>query len=159
MHEPPIHRDAHIITPSMLVGILGNGIYQVIILFSVLFSGCLLSPDTPAFKLGNQVPDATNLEHLTIFFTIFVMFQFWHKFNCRALFHDDSPFTLLWKNRMFLGIITVTTLVQIIMVQSHIVGKFFRTTPLSLEQWIWIMLITSTILPVAWVIRKLGPRH
>jgi len=100
---------------------------------------------------------ADNVEALTVFFTIFIMFQFWHKFNCRSLRHDESPFEMLPKNRLFLGIVLAITLVQLVMVQAsgylHI-GEIFRTIPLDPYQWLCISLLTATILPVAWLSRR-----
>ncbi len=156
MSEPPIRREAHIITPEMGITVLINGLFQVVVLFAVLFSGAFTN-ETFEYGVVPSSPEyyeRTNLEPLTVFFTVFIMFQFWHKFNCRALRHDDSPFTLLLKNRMFLGIVGAITIVQIIMVQSEWVGKFFRTVPLSLSQWLEITVLTATILPVAWFARK-----
>lgn len=146
MMQKPISRDAHIITPAMTITILISSLYQVAILYLVLFTGWLAP---------NKETNST--EALTVFFTVFVMFQFWHKFNCRALRHDDSPFQLLYKNKMFLIIVTSITVVQIIMVQiGGPIGKIFRTIPLHLDQWLWILGLTATILPVSWLSRQIA---
>lgn len=146
MMQKPISRDTHIITPAMIVTILICSFYQVTILYLFLLNGWLAP--------GKET---TSLESLTVFFTIFVMFQFWHKFNCRALRHDDSPFQLLHKNKMFLIIVIAITVVQIIMVQiGGPIGKIFRTIPLHLDQWLWILGLTATILPVSWLSRQIA---
>ena len=49
----------------------------------------------------------------------------------------------------------MTTVAQILMVQIEPIGRFFRTCPLSLMQWVWITIATFTIIPVAWVGRWL----
>ncbi|MBO7678980.1 MAG: cation-translocating P-type ATPase, partial [Thermoguttaceae bacterium] len=101
MTEKPIARDAHIITGTMIFGILFNGLYQVAILFLALFGGWFLAPEEKyngAIAASSPEYLEHNLPALTVFFTIFVMFQFWHKFNCRALRHGDRPFELLRKN-------------------------------------------------------------
>ncbi|MCL2119294.1 MAG: cation-translocating P-type ATPase [Planctomycetaceae bacterium] len=155
MHQQPIPRKSHIITPSMLVTLLINSFYQVGILFAALYLGLFLAKDK-VFEFHQDVRYDDNVEALTVFFTIFIMFQFWHKFNCRSLRHDESPFELLHKNRLFLIIILAITLVQIVMVQAsdyfHI-GSIFRTEPLNALQWLGISLLTMTILPVAWLAR------
>lgn len=143
----PIPRFANVVTKSMGVSILVVGLYQTIILFAALFGGWFVT-GTP-YSSSNS--NAENLEALTIFFTILVMFQFWHKFNCRSLNYAESPFALLWKNKMFLGIVFSITALQIVMVQIHAVGEFFRTTPLNFSQWIKIVALTATVLPVAWL--------
>jgi Ca2+-transporting ATPase len=138
MSRPPIRRDADIITSSMKVTILFNSLYQVAVLMFVL--------------LANPFQAATEGERLTVFFTVFVMFQFWHKFNCRSLYHDESPFHLLLRNRNFLAIVGTITVVQVFMVQvGGGVGRLFRTMPLPAWTWIWILVVTASILPVAWL--------
>jgi Ca2+-transporting ATPase len=142
MTQPPVPRQAHIITKSMAFNILMNSLYQVGILIFVL--------------LTNILDGKKELEQLTIFFTVFVMFQFWHKFNCRSLRNNESPFEQLNKNKNFIFIITIITIVQIFMVQiGGPIGELFRTMPLSLETWLKILLLTSTIIPVAWFNRQL----
>ncbi|MCL2348307.1 MAG: cation-translocating P-type ATPase [Planctomycetaceae bacterium] len=155
MREKPISRRAHIITGEMGITILINGLYQVTILFTALYHGWFLD-DGHRFQFFHDPKEPKNLEALTVFFTIFVMFQFWHKFNCRALRHDESPFALLHKNHLFLIIVTLITLTQIVMVQaSHYfgIGEIFRTVPLSFRQWFGMTLMTATIIPVAWMAR------
>ena len=153
MKEKPIPRNASVITKSMCVSIVVTGLYQVCFLFIALFCGWFASEGN-AYSV--EASDKENLEALTIFFTILVMFQFWHKFNCRALRHDEGPFALVWKNKLFLGIVFSITALQIILVQIPFVGIFFRTTPLSLMQWIYIVLATFTVVPVAWLGRRLS---
>ncbi|MDO4550384.1 MAG: calcium-translocating P-type ATPase, PMCA-type [Planctomycetia bacterium] len=159
MKEKPISRNAHIITSTMGVSILVVSLYQVAILFLALFGGWFLTEN----NVYNFIVSPTsaeyrteNLEALTVFFTILIMFQFWHKINCRSLRHNESPFSLLTKNKMFIGIITVITVVQILMVQSPWAGEIFRTMPLQLWQWVGITLLTMTVIPVAWMSRKLA---
>ena len=159
MTEAPISRDAHIITGTMMFSVLFAGIYQTGILFATLFLGWFVDSEH-CYDFTIKVTDPNYLDHnlqaLTIFFTVLVMFQFWHKFNCRALRHDESPFALIHKNRLFLGIVLTITVVQIIMVQTPIVGELFRTQPLSARQWLDITLLTATMVPAAWLGRKLA---
>ncbi len=152
MKRKPIPRLANVVTKSMGVSILVVGLYQTLILFAALWGGWFVT-GTPFSTSGS---DAENLEALTVFFTILVMFQFWHKFNCRALTYDESPFALLLKNKMFLAIVLSITALQIVMVQIHAVGEFFRTTPLEFMQWIKIIALTATVIPVAWFGRWLA---
>jgi len=143
MSRPPVPRESHIIMPSMMVTIGISSLYQVAVLLVLLGTSFL----------GGQ----SELEKLTIFFTAFVMFQFWHKFNCRSLRHDESAFQRLWQNKNFIVIVTIITLVQILMVQvGGPVGELFRTMPIKLETWLWILLLTATVLPVAWLARQIA---
>ena len=159
MTEHPIPRNASIITKTMGITILTVSLYQLVILFAGLFFGWFVDP---AHRYNASIPVSDpeylthNLQALTVFFTVFVMFQFWHKFNCRALTYDDSVFRFLTKNKPFIFIVTAITVVQIVMVQIPVVGEFFRTEPLNLKQWIGIFLVTATIIPVAKIGRKLA---
>ena len=140
MNRKPIARDSHIITPFMSVSIGISSIFQVLVLLAVL-----------KFNLFNAT---STLEELTIFFTVFVMFQFWHKFNCRSLSYKESPFYLISKNINFIIIVVVITIVQVIMVQvGGPVGEIFRTIPLPTNTWVWIFILTASILPIGWLAR------
>lgn len=146
MKQSPVPRGAHIITPAMAVTIGINSIYQVGVLLTLLLTD---------FLGGDSV-----LQKQAIFFTVFVMFQFWHKFNCRSLRHNESPFERILQSRNFLVIVGAITVVQVVMVQLSdvvpIVGEVFRTVPLTLDKWLWILLVTSTVLPVAWFARQVA---
>ena len=162
MERKPISRDASIITPSMGLSILLNSLYQVAILSMALYFGWFLAAgqgyDFSVDTMNRTKYLEANLQALTVFFTIFVMFQFWHKFNCRSLNYDESPFELLHKNKLFLIIVGTITVSQIVMVQASDyfgIGEIFRTTALSPMQWLEIALLTVTIIPVAWLVRCL----
>ncbi|MGL4944209.1 MAG: calcium-translocating P-type ATPase, PMCA-type [Thermoguttaceae bacterium] len=156
MQQRPVPRHAAIITPQMLITILICSLWQIGCLFAALWCGWFVEH---GYQFGLVQDDKTNIEPLTVFFTVFVMFQFWHKFNCRALTVGDSPFTLLYKNRPFIAIVGITTLVQIAMVQTGgVVGQVFRTVPLSLTQWIEITLFTATIIPVGYAARWIAAK-
>ena len=163
MRRKPVSRQAHIIMPSMWFSILCNSAFQVAMLGCVLYFGWFLEPGEQKFEFGCDLTDssvvAENIKALTVFFTTFVMFQFWHKFNCRALFHNENPFTMLRRNRLFISVVTVITLVQVFMVQFsdyYGIGQIFRTAPLSLRQWLEITGFTASILPVAWFVHQMA---
>ena len=157
MRQKPVSRDASIITPSMGVSILLNSIYQVIILFLVLYLGLFLDPEH-RFVFWAEPKTEANTEALTVFFTMFVMFQFWRIFLCRSLRYEESPFSQIIANKAFILIVSLIAVVQVVMVQasnSLSIGDIFRTIPLSFGQWLGISVITATIIPVAWLIRML----
>ncbi len=152
MRRKPVSRDASIITPSMGVSILLNSFYQVVILFLALYYGWFLDAEQ-RFTFDLEPRAEKNLEALTVFFTIFVMFQFWRIFVCRSLRFEESPFGQLLKNRAFLLIVAIIAVAQFSMVQAsdHLgIGEIFRTVSLSARQWGGIALLTATIIPVAW---------
>ena len=157
MRRKPIKREASIITGAMGLTILLTALYQAAILASILiFSGWFVEGEE--FQRTNDLRNGENLEALTVFFTAFVLFQFWNIFNSRALRLEESPFALLLKNKSFLVIIMIIAVMQVAMVQCSGfggIGEIFRTQVLSLEQWGKITLVTVTIIPVAWGIRSI----
>ena len=126
MTERPRDPKAFIITKKMWMGIIGYGVLFTIILLVLL---------------------VTNACSLSEFFTIFVMLQFWNLFNARVFGQNRSIFNGLLKNKAFIAIATVIFIGQILIVQFG--GNVFRTEPLSLTTWLYIVGVTSlvTIVP------------
>ncbi|MDR0667695.1 MAG: calcium-translocating P-type ATPase, PMCA-type [Prevotellaceae bacterium] len=81
---------------------------------------------------------------LTIFFSVFVMLQFWNLFNARCAGTAHSAFHNLKESSMFLTIATLILVLQIAIVQFG--GDLFRTTPLSFNHWLLIIGGTSFVL-------------
>ncbi len=159
LNQKPIPRNASIITPAMIANILMVGIYQTSILFTALFQGWFVESEhkyNASLSILSPEYLAHNMQSLTIFFTMLVMFQFWHKFNCRALTGKESAFYNILKCRGFLSIVLLITVTQVILVQVPHVGAFFRTEPLSLRQWLDITAVTSSVLVVGWLTRKIS---
>lgn len=149
MKAPPRSRHAFIITPPMWRFILGVGIIMFAALFGLLWlieHGDIAG--LPAAETGNLTP-----RELTIFFTVFVMLQFWNMFNARAFASRRSAFHLAGC-RGFIIISGLIILGQILIVEFG--GKFFNVVPLSLRDWITVILATSPVLLIGEAIRLLG---
>ena len=95
---------------------------------------------------GNMDP-----KELTIFFSTFVILQFWNMFNARAYGTKESVLAGLNKNKTFLMIAAAILVGQIVMVQFG--GKIFRTVPLSVTEWAAIIGGTALILVIREVVR------
>lgn len=149
MDRKPIPRTAHIITPSIALNMVLVGIFQLIVLYTLLLSDIVQGTV--------DVSDPASKQKLTVFFTTFVLFQFWNIFNCRTLRHDESPLTGLSENKLFLGIVAAIFFGQVIMVQiGGPVGEIFRTVPLSAAMWLKILALTFSVIPVGWVVRLIS---
>ena len=156
LKEKPIPRSASIINRTMGLTILSSGLYQSSILFLALFGGWFVDPEhcyNPSIPIADARFLPVNRQALTVFFTVFVMFQFWHSFNCRSLRVNESGFRFITQNPSFIFIITTIALVQVAMVQIPIIGNFFRTEPLTFGQWLSIILMTFTVVPFVKVCR------
>ena len=88
---------------------------------------------------------------LSVFFTAFVLLQFWNLFNARCLGQMSSAFSGLLQNRYFIVVGAVILLGQIGIVQWG--GQIFRTVPLTLKDWVIILVGTSAVLWVGEILR------
>ena len=138
MNEKPRKTDDFIITKPMRYNILGVAACFLIILMSLIvyIKGLPMA----------EVPTA-----LTAFFTIFVMLQFWNLFNASVFGTNHSIFK---DSRHAVGMISVAGIIligQIIIVEFG--GKVFRTVPLTLTEWLYIIGATSLVLWVGEIYR------
>ena len=88
---------------------------------------------------------------LTIFFTIFVMLQFWNLFNAKALGGNKSAFSHIGTEKGMALVLLLILLGQWIIVTFG--GKMFRTVPLSFNEWAAIVAVTSPVLLIGEGIR------
>ena len=89
---------------------------------------------------------------LTLFFTSFVMLQWWNLFNAKALGSGHSAFHHLLRNHTLLFVLALVLAGQWAIVTFG--GQMFRTVPLPAVEWGWIMLLTSPVLWVGEIVRK-----
>ncbi len=137
MQKPPRHPESFIITPAMAENILIVGL----IFLSIL-----------SFMIYTIQKNGINAQELTIFFTTFVMLQFWNMFNAKTLGRTESAFYGINQNKSFLLIAFVILLGQIGIVQFG-GEQLFRTVPLNLKTWLIIIVATSPVLIVGEFIR------
>jgi Ca2+-transporting ATPase len=130
MKKKPRGMNDFIISKGMMRDIFGVGA-----IFLVILLGLLVWMN----KDGN-----VSVYELSVFFTIFVMMQFWNMFNARTLGSNNSAFYKLNENRSFLLIAALILGLQIVIIQFG--GGFFRTEPITLEHWIMIVAGTSAVL-------------
>ena len=130
--EQPRSSDAFIITRSMARGIA--------------IIGGLFFAFTFALLWYFERVAGVDTEELTIFFTIFVMLQWWNLFNARCLGSSHSAFRRLWACRGFLLVLLLVLFGQWLIVTFG--GEMFRTVPLSWQTWLYIFVGTS---PVLWI--------
>lgn len=141
MKEQPRRIDDFIITPSMTRNIVFTGLFFLLALLGMLF-------------YYNHSPEGLTPERLTIFFTTFVLLQFWNLFNARVFGTRSSAFSGLPRSY---GMAVVTLLIltgQFLIVQFG--GEVFRTVPLSAHTWLMLLLATSPVLWIGEAIRLFG---
>lgn len=144
MQEKPRKRTDFIISKAMQLNIFGVGL-----LFASVLMGMLIY-----FETADGTP--LTVRELTIFFTFFVMLQFWNLFNARVFGTTDSAFKGITKSYGMELIVLAILGGQFLIVQWG--GAVFRTEPLDALTWCWIVGSTSLVLWVGelvrWVRRK-----
>lgn len=158
MHDKPRNRKSFIINPAMTRLIIGVGCLFFVILLTLLYmlehAPIHSMIDFLTWKnMGNQ--GLTDHE-LSIFFTLFVMIQFWNMFNARAFATGRSAFHLKGC-KGFGGIALLIFVGQIIIVQCG--GRMFNVTPLSLSDWLIIVTSTSVVLWIGEFFRLFNKRN
>ena len=142
MEEKPRASDAFIITSAMKRGILTIGGLFFVVTFALLWY----------FEQGAGMDDIK----LTVFFTIFVMLQWWNLFNARMLGSCHSAFRRIWACRGFLFVLLFVLVGQWVIVTFG--GRMFRTVPLSWQTWAAIIGGTSLVLWVGEIYRFMKRR-
>ncbi|WP_297972083.1 calcium-translocating P-type ATPase, PMCA-type [uncultured Bacteroides sp.] len=138
MKERPRSSNDFIISKAMRYHILGVGSVFLALLMGILYG-------------FHHADGGMTTERLTIFFTFFVMLQFWNLFNARVFGTTDSAFKGLSKSYGMELIIFAILVGQFLIVQFG--GAVFRTTPLDLSTWIIIIASTSLVLWIGEAIR------
>ena len=143
--RPPRSPEAFIVTKTMGVQIFGMATVFLILLIAML-------------RYVQRDGLVTPYE-LSVFFTVFVLLQFWNLFNVRCLGSTRSAFSRLLDNKGFVVIAAAILLGQLVIVQVG--GSVFRTVPLSGQPWLFILGATSLVLwqgeLIRWVARRRAP--
>lgn len=161
MKEKPRERKSNIITPAMAKIIFGVGILFVLLLFGFVqyfkhtdiytLTEFSVKDYFANFFNFNQVESGLSAYELSLFFSIFVMLQFWNMFNAKAHHTGKSAFNNLANNKGFLFIAVIIILGQVLITTFG--GVMFNVTPLKLVDWIIIILSTSLVLWIGEVVR------
>ena len=94
-----------------------------------------------------------DVHELTLFFTTFVMLQWWNLLNAKALGSNHSAFHQLLSDRTLLLVMLLVLVGQWGIVTFG--GEMFRVTPISLNEWLTIILVTSPVLWIGEILRLL----
>jgi P-type Ca2+ transporter type 2C len=116
----------------MAKGILSIGIAFFIIMFAFL-----------VWCERHGAGSIIDVHELTLFFTTFVMLQFWNLLNAKCLGSVHSAFRHFWRDRGLILVLVLTFVGQWIIVTFG--GKMFRTLPLSTMEWLGITVVTGVL--------------
>ena len=132
MKEKPRKASDFIINKSIGFGILFCGIVFFFVMFALLV------------YCERRGKGGVDVHELTMFFTTFVMIQFWNLFNAKALMSHHTAFRHFLKDKGMILVLVLVLVGQWIIVTFG--GEMFRTTPLSLHEWLLIVGSTSVVL-------------
>ncbi|XP_072328723.1 plasma membrane calcium-transporting ATPase 2 isoform X5 [Scyliorhinus torazame] len=132
----PYGRNKPLISRTMMKNILGHGIYQLTVIFTLLFAGeTIFNIDS-----GRNAPlHAPPSEHYTIIFNTFVLMQLFNEINARKIHGEKNVFDGIFRNPIFCSIVFGTFAIQILIIQFG--GKPFSCIPLQIDQWLWCIVL------------------
>lgn len=132
MKDKPRKASDFIINKSIGFGILFCGIVFFLVMFALLV------------YCERRGKGGVDVHELTMFFTTFVMIQFWNLLNAKALMSHHTAFRHFLKDKGMILVLVLVLVGQWIIVTFG--GEMFRTTPLSLHEWLLIIGSTSVVL-------------
>ncbi|KAJ3612335.1 hypothetical protein NHX12_020611 [Muraenolepis orangiensis] len=105
----PYGRNKPLISRTMMKNILGQGVYQLVIIFTLLFAGeKIFNIDS-----GRNAPlHAPPSEHYTIVFNTFVLMQLFNEINARKIHGERNVFDGIFRNPIFCSIVFGTFIIQ-----------------------------------------------
>ncbi|PWA35655.1 hypothetical protein CTI12_AA607500 [Artemisia annua] len=139
LNKPPVGRVEPLITNIMWRNLFAQSLFQIIVLLTFQFKGKAI------FNVNERVKD-------TIIFNTFVLCQVFNEFNSRKL-EKRNIFKGIHKNRLFLGIIGMTIVLQVVMVE--LLKKFADTERLNGMQWGICIAVASMSWPIGWVVKMI----
>eukprot|EP00252_Welwitschia_mirabilis_P024143 TRINITY_DN704_c0_g1_i1.p1 TRINITY_DN704_c0_g1~~TRINITY_DN704_c0_g1_i1.p1 ORF type:complete len:1098 (-),score=233.81 TRINITY_DN704_c0_g1_i1:295-3588(-) len=146
MERPPVGRREPLITNIMWRNLLAQAIYQIAVLLTLQFKGIDI------LKLHHGSRSHEELVKNTMIFNAFVLCQIFNEFNARKL-DQINIFEGLFKSRLFVGIISFTIILQVLIVEFA--GRVASTTKLTWKQWIICIVIGFLSWPLAAVMKMI----
>ncbi|MCC8185687.1 calcium-translocating P-type ATPase, PMCA-type [Cloacibacillus porcorum] len=128
MNQPPVRRDASIVSREMLWNIVTNGLYITAVFMAQHWLNFL---------------GGTKEQQPSILFTLFVILQLFNAFNSRAL-GSVSVLRGFGANRLMLGVFALTFALQVLITQYA--DGLFKTAPLSLAIWLKIVALGLSVI-------------
>ncbi|KAI9501859.1 hypothetical protein BX070DRAFT_193917, partial [Coemansia spiralis] len=141
----PEKQGSPLITFTMWKNIIGQSILQVVVCFLTLYA----ADDIFHLHTVTNSKDMTVLR--TLVFNTFAWMQIFNEFNCRVLHNELNCFKGIQKNLFFIGIVLISIIGQVIIVQWG--GVAFQTTALGAKYWAFSIVGGLLALPVGLVLR------
>ncbi|EOY11089.1 Autoinhibited calcium ATPase [Theobroma cacao] len=137
MTNPPVGRSKPLISNIMWRNLIAQALYQVAVLLTLQFRG------KSVFGVDERVKN-------TLIFNTFVFCQVFNEFNARKL-EKKNIFKGLHKNKLFLGIVGITIILQVVMVEF--LKRFANTQRLNWGQWGSCIGLAALSWPIGWLVK------
>lgn len=141
MREKPIARTADILNGYLKSSILVGGVFITVICLGILKN---------IFGVYNVIGNTQIDVVRTFMFATFIMSILWNSLNART--ESMNLFEHITENHNFILVMCAVAAIQVVIIQ--IGGKVFGTTPLTIANWIAVILIAFMIIPID-IIRKI----
>ncbi|XP_012511393.1 PREDICTED: plasma membrane calcium-transporting ATPase 4 [Propithecus coquereli] len=136
LNRRPYGRNKPLISRTMMKNILGHAVYQLVVIFILVFAGEKFFDIDSGRKAPLHSPPT---QHYTIVFNTFVLMQLFNEINSRKIHGEKNVFAGIYRNLIFCSVVVGTFVSQILIVEFG--GKPFSCTKLSLAQWLWCLFI------------------
>nr|XP_010917644.2 calcium-transporting ATPase 7, plasma membrane-type [Elaeis guineensis] len=137
MKKPPVGRTEPLISNIMWRNLTAQALFQIAVLLVFQFAGKSI------FGVSQKINN-------TIIFNTFVLCQVFNEFNARKL-EKKNVFDGIHRNKLFLGIVGVTLILQVMMVE--LLKRFAGTERLGWGQWGICAGIAAISWPIAWIVK------
>lgn len=151
LERQPYARTKPLISKKMTKHIVGQSIFQLIILLVLVFVGDDIFSIPSGRKEDNDRNVRETTQHYTIVFNVFVFLQLFNELNARKIHDEFNVFSGLLRNRIYLAVSLFQVAAQVIIVEFG--GLAFGTHGLSISQWFICIAIGALSLPVGAVLR------
>ncbi|KAK0402875.1 hypothetical protein QR680_016589 [Steinernema hermaphroditum] len=149
LEREPYGRTSSLISRTMIKNIIGHAVYQLAVLFVLLFFGEHIFQIPSGCDAKLNAPPS---QHFTIVFNAFVMMTLFNEVNARKIHGERNVFKGIFSNPIYYVIWLSTMVAQVLVVQFG--GRWFRTASLDWKQWcgclalgvsvlLWGQLVTS----------------
>jgi len=136
LNRKPYGRTKPLISRTMMKNIIGHSVYQLTVIFVILFAGPKLFDLEDGTGSPNKQFKPT--QHFTMIFNAFVLMTLFNEINSRKIHGERNVFKGFFSNPIFYGIWIVTLCLQFVIV--HFGSYAFACHWLTLEQWAWCIL-------------------
>merc|ERR1712070_32579 len=136
----PINSDEGLVSPFMWRNIVVQALFQLVVLG-------VIGANSNLFESESQ-----SRHHYTIIFNVFVWCQIFNEFNSRRLDNTPGCFGGVASNKIFMGVIAATVIVQFMFIQYG--GDYTKTEQLTAVEWIRTIGLASLTIPLGYVVRS-----